>query len=226
MKKLLLSVCMIAASSLSAFSQTEYSGSYDIYGLDQKPQIKKVTFSIEAGLGNEIQAGLRAHLNFNKYLTWDMLGVQYAYDMWGDDEQVLERTENNSHKFSNDDKATFDPYNEIAITTGIRGFLPLGRSAKLFAALNLGYGHVWANEEYTRESREWIPGRYNNGYYTSGHYETRTKTTEGEDAYASFLLDTSVGISFTKNISLSYSLQFVTGDYSHLDHVARLAVTF
>ncbi len=192
MKKLLLTVCMIAASAFSALAQTEYSG-FEIYGLGNKPRVKKITHSFELGIGNEIQAGYRIHYNFNKYLTWDMLGLQYANDCWGDDERDV-------YSDDEEDDAIFDAFSEIAITTGVRGFLPLGSSVKLFAALNLGYGHVWAEE-----------CDYYNDYY--------------DEAYLGFLTDFSVGIR-VKKISLSYGLQHITHRFSHIDHVARLAVTF
>ncbi len=210
MKKFLLSVCMIAVSSLSAFSQTIYSSDNDIYGLSGKnSDVKKVTFSIEAGLGNEVQVGLRAHLNFNKYLTWDMLGVQYAFDLWGNSKRRM----NGDYSY---DRWTFDTTNEIAITTGIRAFLPLGRSVKLFAALNLGYGQVWAEEEQMYLRNEYYGGYYTHSRYTYDYFF---------NSHPGFLTDLSAGICFSK-FSLSYGFQHVTSDYSHMDHVGRISFTF
>ncbi len=191
MKKFLLSICLIATTSLSAFAQTEYSGSYDIYGLgSDKSQVKKFTHSVEIGLGNEFQLGYRIHRNFNKYLTWDMFGFQWAND-WGESFHYM------------DSGRRFDVSNEIGLTTGIRGKLPLNRSVKLFAALNLGYGQTFADE------------KYGDGY----------NTYHDDDTWPGFLTDLSLGISFSK-FSLSYAFQHVTNEYSHTDHVVRLAFTF
>ncbi len=202
MKKILLSLCLLAGCSLSAFSQTEYSGSYDIYGLgsDKSSKVKKITHNLEAGFGNEFQIGYKVQLNFNKYLAWDMLGVQYTYD-YGDDCYDLE---DGGYNYN-----AFDVTHEIGLTTGLRAFLPLSNSVKLFAAYNMGVVVITASEfECDGDSH---------GYYGDEEYSTEPH----------FLADFSVGIYVAKKWSLAYGFQNTSaGAYSHKDHTFRVGFTF
>lgn len=83
--------------------------------------MQDATWSFEAGVGSELEMGLRAQRNFNEYVSWDILHAKYAFDY---------------NKGGN--------FNELTLTTGIRGYSPsFGPDLKAFAALDLGYGLSW-----------------------------------------------------------------------------------
>ncbi len=83
----------------------------------QKDEVK---VAVEAGVGTELEVGARAEYGLNKYLSWDVLHAKYAWDY-------------NKGKDCN--------FNEISLTTGVRGFSPsFGPNLKAFAAIDLGYG--------------------------------------------------------------------------------------
>ena len=79
---------------------------------------KGLSWAVETGIGTEWEIGGRAQYNFNQYVAWDVLNAKYALD-YGDGGN----------------------FNEVTITTGVRGFSPtFGPGMKAFAALDLGYG--------------------------------------------------------------------------------------
>ena len=77
---------------------------------------KGLTWAVEGGICSELELGVRAQYEFNKYLAWDVASVKYAFD-YGDD--------CNAHEWE--------------VTTGLRGFSPtFGPKLRAFAALDLG----------------------------------------------------------------------------------------
>lgn len=83
---------------------------------------KGFSYAAEAGIGSELELGVRAQYNFNKYFALDLPVLKYARDY-------------GSH-----------PHNEITIQAGVRGFSPtFGPDLKAFAALDMGYGNMFKN---------------------------------------------------------------------------------
>ncbi len=81
---------------------------------------KGFSFASEVGIGSELELGVRAQYNFNKYFALDLPVVKYAYD-YGD--------------YS---------VNEITLQTGVRFFSPtFGPDLKVFTALDMGYGNMF-----------------------------------------------------------------------------------
>lgn len=81
---------------------------------------KGFSYAAEVGIGSELELGVRAQYNFNKYFALDLPVLKYARDY-------------GSH-----------PFNEITIQAGVRGFSPtFGPDLKAFAALDMGYGNMF-----------------------------------------------------------------------------------
>ncbi|MBQ7570803.1 MAG: hypothetical protein IJT19_01010 [Bacteroidaceae bacterium] len=97
----------------------------------QNPE-KGLSWGVETAIGTEWELGVRAQYNFNQYFAWDVLNVKYAYD-W--DRTKIWGTTFKTH------------WNEIAITTGVRGFSPtfFNDRMKAFANFDLGYGAMFNN---------------------------------------------------------------------------------
>jgi len=105
---------------------------------------KGFSFAAEAGIGSEFEIGARAEYGLNKYLSWDALHVKYAYD-WNQG----------------------GDWNELTLTTGLRGYTPtFGPGVKAFAALDLGYGLTfngdWSNSNFALDFTIGI--KYKNWY--------------------------------------------------------------
>lgn len=99
---------------------------------------KGLNWAAEAGVGTELELGLRAQYQFNKYLAWDVLHAKYAYDY------------NEHHDF-----------NELTLTTGLRGFTPtFGPGLKAFAAIDLGYGLMWKDGNSSNFAMDFTTGLY------------------------------------------------------------------
>lgn len=89
--------------------------------LSAQQLMENATWTFEGGVGSELEVGVRAQHKFNEYVAWDILHAKYAYDYnkGGD-------------------------FNELTLTTGVRGYSPsFGPDLKGFAALDLGYGLAW-----------------------------------------------------------------------------------
>jgi len=102
----------------------------------QAPE-KGWSFAGELGVGSELELGARAQYNFNKYIALDAPVLKYAYD-YGD--------------FS---------VNEITIQAGVRGFSPtFGPDMKAFAALDMGYGNMFKDGNWSAFALDFTVGLY------------------------------------------------------------------
>lgn len=87
----------------------------------QAQSVNDLKWAAEVGVGTELELGARAQYNFSEYLAWDVLHFKYAFDY-------------------NDG----GNWNEMSLTTGLRGFSPsFGPDLKAFAAIDLGYGGMF-----------------------------------------------------------------------------------
>lgn len=137
MKKYLFSILLLLAGFLAADAQTLYDFESDIYGLNEKETIKKTSRALEIGIAKEFEIGFRFQRNFNKYLSWDILGIKYAYD-FSEGEVVGDYY-----------SIEVDYRHEFSLTTGIRLFTPKIGQMKFFAALDFGYQQDWQDCYYS-----------------------------------------------------------------------------
>ena len=175
----------------------------DYYGLNTTSVRESTTFSAELGVGNQFEEGLRMQRNFNKYLSWDILGFKYGCDY--------------THDCGNDSYDVDGCRHELDFTTGLRAFTPkFGKSTvKLFGALDMGYG--LGKGDYYRE--EWHYSHY--GSYTTRNYIS--------DCTHHFVVDFTIGFQFCDRFYVAYGVKGnVAGNErgQHTDYTFRLGMDF
>lgn len=143
------------AAMMSAGAMAQKTSEYelpDVYGLGNESVVKKNNFAVDLGLGNSFGLGLRLQHNFNKNISWDVLGFRYGYD-YGNDEYGKNFKEYGE-----------DYYHEIVLSTGVRAFtntLQNGKT-KFYANFDIGYGWVQVEDYHS--------GYYYDYSYTEGYH--------------------------------------------------------
>ena len=197
----LVAILFVGLLCVPGFAQkTNVYEGFDIYGLDTAKKPKKNSFAIDLGIAQQFKLGVRWQRNFGRYFAWDILAFKYTRD-WSEE----------NWNYS-DGKA--DNTNEIALTTGFRGFTPAFANKKLkgFVSFALGYGGCWHN------------GYWHNDYsYYYSYY--------GVELSNHCAIDFTFGLQICDRYSIAYGLDAMKGDNSEFDmdkvgHSLRLSVNF
>lgn len=147
----------------------------------QNPE-KGLSFAAETGIGSEWEIGARAQYNFNKYLALDLLSVKYAYDWDKEDFGIF-----GSYNLN---------WNEVTLTTGVRGFSPtfFKDRMKAYANFDLGYGAMFGGD---------LAGNTN-----------------------TFAIEFGVGLYLWKGLYAGYTFEALCNDGHHNDHLFRIGYNF
>lgn len=194
----LVAILFIAFLCVPGFAQkTNVYEGFDIYGLDTAKKPKKNSFAIDLGIAQQFKLGVRWQRNFGRYFAWDILAFKYTRD-WSEE------------NWNYSDGGNADNTNEIALTTGVRGFTPAFANKKLkgFVSFALGYGGCWHNDFYS--------------YYSS---------YRDEEQSSHCAIDFTFGLQICDRFSIAYGLDAMQGDNSEFDmdkvgHSLRLSVNF
>lgn len=197
----LVAILFIAFLCVPGFAQkTNVYEGFDIYGLDTAKKPKKNSFAIDLGIAQQFKLGVRWQRNFGRYFAWDILAFKYTRD-WSEE----------NWNYSDGGKA--DNTNEIALTTGVRGFTPAFANKKLkgFLSFALGYGGCWHNGYWHKDYSYW----YDYGVEQSNHCA----------------IDFTFGLQICDRYSIAYGLDAMQGCNSEFDmakvgHSLRLSVNF
>ena len=195
----LVAILFIAFLCVPGFAQkTNVYEGFDIYGLDTAKKPKKNSFAIDLGIGQQFKLGVRWQHNFGRYFAWDILAFKYTRD-WSEE------------NWNYSDGGNADNTNEIALTTGVRGFTPAFANKKLkgFVSFALGYGSCWHN----------------------GYCQNDYSMTYGVEKSNHCAIDFTFGLQICDRFSIAYGLDAMQGDNSEFDmdkvgHSLRLSVNF
>ena len=198
----LVAILFIAFLCVPGFAQkTNVYEGFDIYGLDTAKKPKKNSFAIDLGIAQQFKLGVRWQRNFGRYFAWDILAFKYTRD-WSEE------------NWNYSDGGNADNTNEIALTTGVRGFTPAFANKKLkgFVSFALGYGGCWHNDYW-----------HNDYSYYYSYY--------GVELSNHCAIDFTFGLQICDRFSIAYGLDAMQGDNSEFDmdkvgHSLRLSVNF
>lgn len=197
----LVAILFIAFLCVPGFAQkTNVYEGFDIYGLDTAKKPKKNSFAIDLGIAQQFKLGVRWQRNFGRYFAWDILAFKYTRD-WSEENW-------------NYSEGQADNTNEIALTTGVRGFTPAFANKKLkgFVSFALGYGVCWHNDYW-----------HNDYSYYYSYY--------GVELSNHCAIDFTFGLQICDRFSIAYGLDAMQGGNSEFDmdkvgHSLRLSVNF
>ncbi len=194
----LVAILFIAFLCVPGFAQkTNVYEGFDIYGLDTAKKPKKNSFAIDLGIGQQFKLGVRWQHNFGRYFAWDILAFKYTRD-WSEE------------NWNYSDGGNADNTNEIALTTGVRGFTPAFANKKLkgFVSFALGYGSCWHN----------------------GYCQNDYSMTYGVEKSNHCAIDFTFGLQICDRYSVAYGLDAMQGcaqdEIDKVGHSLRLSVNF
>ena len=198
----LVAILFVALLCVPGFAQkTNVYEGFDIYGLDTAKKPKKNSFAIDLGIAQQFKLGVRWQHNFGRYFAWDILAFKYTRD-WSEE------------NWNYSDGGNADNTNEIALTTGVRGFTPAFANKKLkgFVSFALGYGVCWHNDYW-----------HNDYSYYYSYY--------GVELSNHCAIDFTFGLQICDRFSIAYGLDAMQGGNSEFDmdkvgHSLRLSVNF
>ncbi|MBQ8968261.1 MAG: hypothetical protein IJ064_00805 [Bacteroidaceae bacterium] len=196
--KRLITILFVALLCVPGFAQkTNVYEGFDIYGLDTAKKPKKNSFAIDLGIGQQFKLGVRWQHNFGRYFAWDILAFKYTRD-WSEDNWFY-------------GSGNADNVDEIALTTGVRGFTPafVNKKLKGFMSFALGYGGSWHND-------------YHDSYYSSYYRVEQSNHCA---------IDFTLGLQVCDRFSIGYGLDTMQGYDSYYEmtkvgHSLRLSINF